>query len=117
MSKRDERIQSTARLLYIQAYEAEFSGKNRGRFQIAREDIKQLLGISRLHPSTLQKLIDACLELGMVVIDMDDNFAFAETEYVSKWRKLPTRLVKEYANQLDDDDKPDSDDDDDDDDD
>jgi hypothetical protein len=31
---------------------------------------------------------------------MDDSFAFADTIFVSKWRKLPSRLVTEYVSEL-----------------
>lgn len=97
----NERIEKVASALYIKAYESEFGGKNRGRFLVSREDIKTLIGAKRLHSSTVQRMIDACLELGLVVIDMDDSFAFAEKAYVDKFRKLPTRLVTEFANEID----------------
>lgn len=95
-----ERIATVAHLLYIEVYEQEFGGKTRGRFQVSRDDMKGLLGVQRLHQSTIQRLIDACLEVGLVVIDMDDTFAFAETNYVQKWRKLPSRLAQEHVSSL-----------------
>jgi hypothetical protein len=96
----EDRIENVAHTLYVEIYESEFCGKNRGRFLIAREDIKKLLDVKRLHQSTIEKLVDSCLELGLVVIDMDDSFAFAETTFVQKWRKVPARLIDEHANRL-----------------
>lgn len=95
-----KRIDALAAKLFLEVYEAEFGGKARGRFQLARQDLKKLLDIKRLHQSTMQKLIDACLKTGLVVIDMDDTIAFAEETYVSKWRKVPSRLVEDYTAEI-----------------
>ncbi len=97
----DKRVTALAEMLYLEIYEAEFGGKARGRFQLTRQDLKKLLGIKRLHASTMQSLIDACLKTGLVVIDMDDTIAFAEEAYVSKWRKIPSRLIDDYTAELD----------------
>lgn len=96
----EERVEKVAEVLYVNLYEASFGGKTRGRFLVSREDLKKLLGVKRLHPSTLEKLIDACLELGLVVIDMESSFGFAESNFVEKWRKAPTRLVDDEISQL-----------------
>ena len=94
------RIEEVARLLYIQAYEAEFGGKSRGKFLVDREQLKALLNVKRLHPPTLMRLADECLERGLVLIDMDDKIGFAEVDYVENWRKLPTRLLNEYVSEM-----------------
>lgn len=96
-----KRITSVAEVLYFEAYEATFGGKDRGRFLVSREHVKQLLGVRRLHASTTTGLLDACLKIGLVGIDMDDTFAFTETISVTKWRKLTSVLVGEYTNELD----------------
>lgn len=96
----EERILSVA-LALDEIYQNEFGGKDRGRFLVDREHLKQLLGVSRLHREVIQALSDACLDLGMVMIDMDDRYGFAERRFVEKWRKLPTRLVEERVNELD----------------
>ena len=101
MSKKlNKRIEAVAFWLYQHAYESTFGGKTRGKFQITRKGVKDLLGLKRLHPSTVRKLTDACLVQGLVVIDVDDSFAFAETEFVSKWRKLPTSRINAFAGGL-----------------
>lgn len=101
MSKKlNKRIEAVAKWLYENAYESTFGGKSRGKFQITRKGVKDLLGLKRLHPSTVRKLTDACLVQGLVVIDVDDSFAFAETEFVSKWRKLPTSRISAFAGGL-----------------
>jgi len=104
------KIEEVAELLYIQVYEAEFGGKTRGRFIVDRGHLKDLLGVKRLHNSTLLRLTDACLEEGLVLIDMDDRIGFAESRYVEKWRKVPDRLVTQYVSELNDDDDDDDDD-------
>lgn len=94
------KIEDVAHLLYIQVYEAEFGGKSRGKFLVDREQLKALLDVKRLHPPTLMKLADECLERGLVLIDMDDKIGFAEVDYVENWRKLPTRLLNEYVSDM-----------------
>ena len=94
------RIEDVARLLYIQVYEAEFGGKSRGKFLVDREQLKALIDVKRLHPPTLMRLADECLERGLVLIDMDDKIGFAEVNYVENWRKLPTRLLNEYVSEM-----------------
>lgn len=94
------RIEDVARLLYFQAYEAEFGGKSRGKFLVDREQVKALLNVKRLHPPTLMRLADECLERGLVLIDLDDKIGFAEVGYVENWRKLPTRLLNEYVSEM-----------------
>lgn len=93
-------VDDVAGTLYTDAYEASYGGKDRGRFLVSRDDLKKLLGVSRLHPGKIQELADACLALGLVLIDMDHVFAFAELQFIDKWRKLPSRLVSEYADDL-----------------
>ncbi len=94
------RIEDVARLLYIMVYEAEFGGKSRGKFLVDREQLKALLDVKRLHPPTLMRLADECLERGLVLIDMDDKIGFAELNYIENWRKLPTRLLNEYVSEM-----------------
>jgi hypothetical protein len=95
-----EQIEAAAVLLYCNAYESEFGGKSRGKFVIDRDQLKQLLNLKRLHPPTLMRFADECLEWGLVLIDMDDKIGFAEVRYVENWRKLPSRLLEEYASEL-----------------
>jgi hypothetical protein len=97
---RKKRIDSVAKCLYFQAYEAEFGGKDRGKFQVSREGLKSLLGVQRLHASTIERLTDACLATGLVLIDMDNSFAFAEMAFVERWRKLPVSRLKTYTEEI-----------------
>lgn len=97
----NKRIEAVANTLYIQAYESEFGGKTRGKFQMSREDLIRLMGVQRLHAEDVQQLTDACLATNLAVIDMDTKFIFLETTFVDKFRKLPSRLVTEFAAELD----------------
>jgi hypothetical protein len=93
-------IHDVALTLSRDAYDANYGGKDRSRFLVNRNDLKKILGVSRLHPTKIMELTDACLGRGLILIDMDDAFAFVKLKYVEKWRKLPDRLVNEYVNEL-----------------
>lgn len=47
------------------------------------------------------------------MIDLDTYFAFAETQFVENWRKLPERICQNYLENLEEDADVDADDDDD----
>jgi hypothetical protein len=96
-----DRIPVVAELLAREIYNAEFAGKERGRFIVDRQQLKGLLGVPRLRDTALSALTDECLDWGLVLIDMDDKIGFAEASYVEKWRKLPDRLLTEYVSELD----------------
>jgi hypothetical protein len=96
-----DRIEAVAQLLAKEIYNAEFAGKERGRFIVDRQQLKGLLGTPRLRDTALSALTDECLDWGLVLIDMDDKIGFAEAAYVEKWRKLPDRLFAEYVSELD----------------
>lgn len=99
---RYNRIELVAQKLYRDFYETPFGGKPRGRFLIDRENLKRLLGVTRLRPETINELSDACLAqgAGLAMIDLDDLFAFCERIYLEKWRRIPQRLIDECADEL-----------------
>ncbi len=101
MATSRERIDDVAQCLWAEIYEDEFGGKPRGKFHLSRDDLKKLLGVQRLHSSTLRQLTDACLDLGLVVIDLDSYFAMVELRFIEKWRQVPKRIIKEQAQELD----------------
>jgi hypothetical protein len=96
-----DRINEVAQCLWGEIYEEEFGGKPRGKFLLTREDLKSLLGVQRLHFSTVRQLTDACLKLGLVVIDLDSYFAMVELRFLEKWRRVPKRLIKDHTQELD----------------
>jgi hypothetical protein len=101
MATSTKRIDDAALRLWEEIYEDEFGGKSRGKFLISRDDLKQLLGVRRLHSSTVRNLADACLNRGLVVIDLDGYFAMVELIFIEKWRRVPRRIIKDHAQELD----------------
>jgi len=91
-----EKIQEVAECLNRNIYEEGFGGKDRGRFLIDRKQVRDLLGTSKLHDSTLTKLYAACLDEGIIMIDLDEVFAFIEAKMVRKYRKAPVRITNKY---------------------
>lgn len=91
-----QRIDEVAEYLNRNIYEESFGGKDRGRFLIDRKQMRDLLGTSKLHDSTISKLYTACLDEGIIMIDLDEVFAFIEAKMVRKYRKAPVRVTNEY---------------------
>lgn len=96
MKVTQQRIEEVAHILNVEIYEESFGGKQRGRFLIDREQMRDLLGTSKLFESTLAKLYVACLDEGIVMIDLDGVFAFVEANLVAKYRKAPVRITNKY---------------------
>lgn len=82
--------------LYSDLYEAPFRGKSRGRFAITRAQVKQALGVEKLHASTVERLQDEALNLGLAIIDLDDVFACAEVGVLRKYRRPPRALFDKF---------------------
>jgi len=99
----EERISDVARILYYDIYEASFRGKKRGRFCLTRGQLREALGVRRLHASTIAKLQDAALDLGLVVIDLDDLFPCIETSVLRRLRRPPASTFEEFFSVSDDD--------------
>lgn len=91
------RIDQVAHDLYVEIYETQFGGKSRGRFLIDREQMRDLLGTSKLHETTLAKLYVACLDIDLIMIDLDGVFAFIEAGLVRKYRKVPVRVTQKFV--------------------
>jgi len=91
-----QRIEEVAAYFNRNIYEESFGGKDRGRFLIDRKQMRDLLGTSKLHDSTLSKLYVACLDEDIIMIDLDDVFAFIEAKMVRKYRKAPVRITNQY---------------------
>jgi hypothetical protein len=95
MTVTDDYIRKVAHLLYSDLYEREFRGKSRGRFAITRAQIKQALGVEKLHASTIERLQDEALALGLVIVDLDDVFACVEIGVLRKYRRPPRAIFEE----------------------
>ena len=92
----DEAIAETAHKLWAEVYEADFRGKPRGRFRLTRGQLKRALGVGRLHSSTVQRLQDAALQLGLVIVDLDDMFPCVEADVLRRYRRPPTQIFERF---------------------
>ncbi len=90
----DEKIQAVVEKLWREVYEHAFRGKKRGRFAITRDQMRLALGVKKLHGSTIQRVQDEALDLGLIVIDLDDLFPCIEIKVVRKYRR-PSKAVFE----------------------
>jgi hypothetical protein len=78
-------------------YESDFGGKDRGRFQMSRQQLRELSGRGRLEDSTLDEIVNQAYELGFVVTDLGDDFSVVEVNVMRSYRKVPTRVIEEHA--------------------
>ncbi len=95
MTVTDDHIRQVAHLLFADLYEREFRGKSRGRFAITRAQIKQALAVEKLHASTIERLQDEALDLGLVIVDLDDVFACVEIGVLRKYRRPPRTIFED----------------------
>lgn len=79
-------------------YDTPFGGKDRGRFQISREGLRQISGRRRLEESTITAIVNEAYERGFVVTDMGEDFSVIEEEVMRNYRKVPRKLTVSYGN-------------------
>jgi hypothetical protein len=90
----DEKIRDVTKKLWREVYEHPFRGKKRGRFAITRDQMRLALGVKKLHGSTIQRVQDEALDLGLIIVDLDDLFPCIEIKVVRKYRR-PSKAVFE----------------------
>jgi len=98
----EDRLREVAEKLYLEVYEEAFRGKDRGRFCLTRSQLKNALGVQRLHASTIQRLQDIALEKGLVIIDLDDLFPCVEVRIIRRYRRPPAEIFARIFPQPDD---------------
>jgi hypothetical protein len=79
-------------------YETEFGGKDRGRFQISREGLREISGRRRLEDTVLAAIINEAYERGLVVTDIGEGFSVIEEEVMRNYRKVPKKITASYGN-------------------
>lgn len=97
----DEKLNHVARVLWADVYEEAFRGKDRGRFALRRDQLREALGVERLHASTIRRLQDVALKKGLAIIDLDDLFPCIEVNVLRRYRRPPSEI---FAKFFDDDD-------------
>jgi hypothetical protein len=88
----EEKIDKVANSLWREVYECSFRGKERGRFAVTREQLKQALNVQKLHTATVEKLQESALAIGLIIIDLDDVFPCIETKVVRQYRRPPKAI-------------------------
>lgn len=107
----DEKIREVAGKLWRDMYEESFRGKDRGRFCLTREQLKSALCTNRLHSTTIGRLQDEALALGLMIVDLDDLFPCVEVKIIRKYRRPPSDVFRKHFPLPDDDDVSESDED------
>jgi hypothetical protein len=96
MQVTEDDVHQLARILHGDLYEASFRGKSRGRFALTRAQMKQALGVRKLHTSTVERLQDHALAIGLVIVDLDDLFACVEVDVLRKYRRPPRAVFNRF---------------------
>ena len=86
-------------------YEEKFGGKRRGRFQISRSQFRKLGGRKQLRDAFIEEVADECLELGYILIVIEDIIAVIEENVVLNYRNVPKSIINSYIEEDDDEDE------------
>jgi hypothetical protein len=89
----DQHLDQVATTLWGEVYERTFAGKARGRFVLSRRQLKRIIDTRRLDGRTVARLQDYALDKGLMIIDLDDHFAFAEVGVFDRWRRVPDAVL------------------------
>lgn len=92
----DEKLKRVAQKLWADVYEEPFRGKERGRFALRREQLREALDVERLHASTIRRLQDIALKKGLAVIDLDDLFPCIEVDVLRRYRRPPSEIFAKF---------------------
>ena len=80
-------VQDVARQL-AHLYDQSFGGKPKGRYRMATKQVRDLLGRKRLYEDDIRMLTRACLEEGIVLIDMDSFFVALNANAFVNYRRV-----------------------------
>lgn len=83
-------------------YEETFGGKKRGRFQLSRSQFRKLGGRKNLRDAFIEEVADECLELGYILIPIEDTIAVIEENVVLNYRSVPKSIINSYIEEEDD---------------
>ena len=83
-------------------YEEKFGGKKRGRFQLSRSQFRILGGRRILRDAFIEDVADECLELGYILIPVEDTIAVIEENVVLNYRSVPKDIINSYIEEEDD---------------
>ena len=78
-------------------YETDFGGKERGRFQISRQGLRELSDRRRLEETTIDAIVDCAYQKDLVVTDLGDDFSVVGADVMKSYRKVPSRVIASHA--------------------
>jgi hypothetical protein len=78
-------------------YNKNFGGKDRGRFQISREGMREISGRRRLEETTVRAIINEAYEQGFVVTEKGEDFSVIEEDMIKNYRKVPKKITAGFA--------------------
>ena len=92
----DDRLREVARKFAEELYETAFRGKDRGRYCLTRAQVKAALNVEKLHATTIEKLQEHLLEMGVAMVDLDDLFPVVSVSTLRNYRRPPTELFQRF---------------------
>lgn len=77
-------------------YEETFGGKERGRYRLTHSQFRKLSGRKRLEEGVTNRIINAALEAGFIIIDLGDYFCIVEESVMLNYRPVPKSIGLKY---------------------
>lgn len=91
----------------LNIYDENFAGKENQRYLISTNEIRSLYGFSRLFDTRIGKLKEAAFDSGLYLFDLGEGergrlIAVVKNRTVNRWRRVPKKIIVEYAEELSD---------------
>ena len=88
-------LYATAARQLAHLYDTSFGGKTKGRFRMSSKQIRGIMGRKRVYSDDVEKLTRACLEEGLILIDMDSFFVVLGANTFVNYRRLSAEALSE----------------------
>ncbi len=91
----------------LSIYNENFAGKAEQRYLISTNEIRSLYGFGKLFETRIGKLTEAAFESGLYLFDLGEGergrlIAVVKSRTVNRWRRVPKKIIAEYAEELSD---------------
>ncbi len=75
----------------------EFGGKQRGRFQLSRDELKAIAGVQRMNETRLKYIYtDLMNDHSILMIEIGSDYFFVELNKVTSWRSISKKMLNKY---------------------
>ncbi|WP_414472619.1 hypothetical protein [Microvirga sp. M2] len=81
-----------ARIL-SKTFNADWSGKPRGRFILSHKQLCRLANRKRLHQARLEEILEECEGLGLCLVDLDGDWLVLSTKWVERSRRASNQIL------------------------